>query len=92
MVPYPHLSQKNAQKEVQFNLKHIILTVPCGQLVAIVGAVGSGKTSFLQGTILYSHTRTTNTEKYFIYLSEKVCLLNYSHTLTCIRPDNLPGD
>ena len=41
---------KEAQ-EVQFNLKHINLSVPCGQLMAIVGAVGSGKTSLLQGLI-----------------------------------------
>ena len=42
---------KEAQEEVQFNLKHIDLSVPRGQLVAIVGAVGSGKTSLLQGLI-----------------------------------------
>jgi len=34
-----------------FKLKQIDFKVPRGQLVAIVGAVGSGKTSLLQGLI-----------------------------------------
>ena len=34
-----------------FQLKDISLTIPRGQLVAIVGAVGSGKSSLLQGLI-----------------------------------------
>ena len=40
-----------AREEVLFKLKYINLRVPRGQLVAIVGAVGSGKTSLLQGLI-----------------------------------------
>jgi ABC-type multidrug transport system fused ATPase/permease subunit len=39
------------KEEVLFNLKNINIKIPRGQLVAIVGAVGSGKTSLLQGLI-----------------------------------------
>ncbi|KAH8989225.1 ABC transporter [Lactarius hatsudake] len=45
------VSESKGVKEVLFKLKHINLRVPRGQLVAIVGAVGSGKTSLLQGLI-----------------------------------------
>jgi ABC-type glutathione transport system ATPase component len=38
-------------QENVFKVKDISITVPRGQLVAIVGAVGSGKTSLLQGII-----------------------------------------
>ncbi|KAH9068492.1 ABC transporter [Lactarius deliciosus] len=40
---------KEVKDEILFKLKHIDLRVARGQLVAIVGAVGSGKTSLLQG-------------------------------------------
>jgi ABC-type multidrug transport system fused ATPase/permease subunit len=49
-APAP-LSESEEVKEVLFNLKHVDLKVPRGQLVAIVGAVGSGKSSLLQGLI-----------------------------------------
>lgn len=39
------------KEEVMFKLRNIDLKIPRGQLVAIVGAVGSGKTSLLQGLI-----------------------------------------
>ncbi|KAI0303610.1 ABC transporter [Multifurca ochricompacta] len=39
------------ENEMLFKLKQINLKIPRGQLVAIVGAVGSGKTSLLQGLI-----------------------------------------
>ncbi|KAH9068493.1 ABC transporter [Lactarius deliciosus] len=42
---------KEVKDEILFKLKHIDLRVARGQLVAIVGAVGSGKTSLLQGLI-----------------------------------------
>ena len=47
----PVSEPKEVKEEVMFKLKHINLWVPRGQLVAIVGAVGSGKTSLLQGLI-----------------------------------------
>ena len=34
-----------------FRMSNVSLTIPKGQLVAVVGAVGSGKTSLLQGMI-----------------------------------------
>lgn len=46
-VPEP----KEVKEEVLFNLKLIDLKIPRGQLTTIVGAVGSGKTSLLQGLI-----------------------------------------
>lgn len=39
------------KEEKVFQLKDATLTIPRGQLVAIVGAVGSGKSSLLQGLI-----------------------------------------
>ena len=39
------------KEETLFKLKQIDFKVPRGQLLAIVGAVGSGKTSLLQGLI-----------------------------------------
>ncbi|KAH9177416.1 ABC transporter [Lactarius sanguifluus] len=48
----PAISEpKGVKEEVLFKLKHVDIRVPRGQLVAIVGAVGSGKTSLLQGLI-----------------------------------------
>ena len=43
--------QKQVKEEERFKLMHIDIRVPRGQLVAIVGAVESGKTSLLQGLI-----------------------------------------
>ncbi|KAI0268426.1 P-loop containing nucleoside triphosphate hydrolase protein [Russula aff. rugulosa BPL654] len=42
---------KEVKEETLFKLKQIDFKVPRGQLLAIVGAVGSGKTSLLQGLI-----------------------------------------
>jgi ABC-type multidrug transport system fused ATPase/permease subunit len=39
------------KEDKAFQLQNISLTVPRGRLVAIVGAVGSGKSSLLQGLI-----------------------------------------
>jgi ABC-type polysaccharide/polyol phosphate transport system ATPase subunit len=44
-------SEAKEVKEALFKLKQIDFKVPRGQLLAIVGAVGSGKTSLLQGLI-----------------------------------------
>ncbi|KAI9439887.1 ABC transporter [Lactarius indigo] len=49
--PVPVSGPKEVKEEIMFKLKHIDIRVPRGQLVAIVGAVGSGKTSLLQGLI-----------------------------------------
>src|SRR6266404_126841 len=45
------VSEPKVDNEMLFKLKQINLRVPRGQLVSIVGAVGSGKTSLLQGLI-----------------------------------------
>lgn len=50
-APVPLSESEEVNEEIPFNLKHIDIRVPRGQLVAIVGAVGSGKTSLLQGLI-----------------------------------------
>jgi ABC-type transport system involved in cytochrome bd biosynthesis fused ATPase/permease subunit len=42
---------EEVKEEVLFGLKNIDLSIPRGQLVAIVGAVGSGKSSLLQGLL-----------------------------------------
>jgi ABC-type protease/lipase transport system fused ATPase/permease subunit len=47
--PEPTLEPKEVKEETLFKLKQIDFKVPRGQLLAIVGAVGSGKTSLLQG-------------------------------------------
>ena len=39
------------EKEMVFKVRDVSMRVPRGQLVAIVGSVGSGKTSLLQGLI-----------------------------------------
>jgi ABC-type glutathione transport system ATPase component len=49
--PEPVSEPKEVKEEAVFNLKQISFKVPRGQLLAIVGAVGSGKTSLLQGLI-----------------------------------------
>jgi ABC-type polysaccharide/polyol phosphate transport system ATPase subunit len=49
--PEPVSEPKEVKEEVLFNLKQIDFKVPRGQLLAIVGAVGCGKTSLLQGLI-----------------------------------------
>ncbi|EIW68338.1 hypothetical protein TREMEDRAFT_32323 [Tremella mesenterica DSM 1558] len=47
----PGLKEKDEQESVDriFNLKDIDLAIPRGSLTAIVGAIGSGKSSLLQG-------------------------------------------
>jgi ABC-type transport system involved in cytochrome bd biosynthesis fused ATPase/permease subunit len=40
-----------SDEENVFKMQNIDFSIPRGQLVAIVGAVGSGKTSLLQGVI-----------------------------------------
>ena len=49
--PEPTSEPKEAKEETLFNLKQIDFNVPRGQLLAIVGVVGSGKTSLLQGLV-----------------------------------------
>ncbi|KAI0300742.1 ABC transporter [Russula brevipes] len=49
--PEPAAEPKEIKEENMFKLKDIDVRIPRGQLVAIVGAVGSGKTSLLQGLI-----------------------------------------
>jgi ABC-type polysaccharide/polyol phosphate transport system ATPase subunit len=47
----PKSSEKEKEKEHVFKMENVSLSVPHGQLIAIVGAVGAGKTSLLQGVI-----------------------------------------
>lgn len=47
----PVTEPKEVKEGALFNLKQIDFKVPRGQLLAIVGAVGCGKTSLLQGLI-----------------------------------------
>src|SRR5258708_12250925 len=47
--PKPALEPKEVKEETLFKLKQIDFKVPRGQLLAIAGAGGAGKTSFLQG-------------------------------------------
>ena len=47
----PVSAPNEVKEEVMFKLRNIDLKIPRGQLVAIVGAVGCGKTSLLQGLI-----------------------------------------
>jgi ABC-type multidrug transport system fused ATPase/permease subunit len=49
--PEPTSETREVKEENLFKLKQIDFKVPRGQLLAIVGAVGSGKTSLLQGLI-----------------------------------------
>ena len=61
-------AEKKAEKakvdeENVFTLKDIDMSIPRGQLVAIVGAVGSGKTSLLQG-IIGEMRRTSGSVKF----------------------------
>ena len=49
--PEPTSEPSEVKEENLFKLKQIDFKVPRGQLLAIVGAVGSGKTSLLQGLI-----------------------------------------
>ncbi len=51
--PEAEMNKKLASEDGErvFQLSDISLTIPRGQLVAIVGAVGSGKSSLLQGLI-----------------------------------------
>lgn len=41
----------DANEEIPFSVKQTNISVPRGQLIAIVGPVGAGKTSLLQGMI-----------------------------------------
>ncbi|KAJ7116424.1 ABC transporter [Mycena epipterygia] len=45
------LEQAKVDEEKVFKMSNLTFSIPRGQLVAIVGAVGSGKTSLLQGMI-----------------------------------------
>ena len=47
--PEPNSGPKEVKEETLFKLKQINFEVPRGKLLAIVGGVGSGKTSLLQG-------------------------------------------
>ena len=47
----PVSTPTEVKEEFLFKLRHVDMKIPRGQFVAIVGAVGSGKTSLLQGLI-----------------------------------------
>ena len=49
LKPEPTSELKDVKDETLFRLNQINFRVPRGQLLAIMGAVGSGKTSLLQG-------------------------------------------
>ena len=50
-TPPPVTSEKPINEDEVFKVRDITMTIPRGQLVAIVGSVGSGKTSLLQGLV-----------------------------------------
>ena len=50
-IPEPTSEPREVKEETLFKLNQIDFKVPRGQLLAIVGAIGSGKTSLLQGLI-----------------------------------------
>lgn len=50
-VPQPDVSSPPSGKSGTFRVHDIDLSIPRGQLVAIVGPVGSGKSSLLQGLV-----------------------------------------
>jgi ABC-type transport system involved in cytochrome bd biosynthesis fused ATPase/permease subunit len=47
----PIMATEEPAKEVIFKLKDVNISLPRGQLCAVVGPVGSGKSSLLQGLI-----------------------------------------
>jgi len=51
LTPPPTTAEKPINEDDVFKVRDITMTIPRGQLVAIVGSVGSGKTSLLQGLV-----------------------------------------
>ncbi|KZP02968.1 hypothetical protein FIBSPDRAFT_769650 [Athelia psychrophila] len=61
--PAAQAKPKQAREDVPFTVKSTDLSIPRGQLIAIVGPVGAGKTSLLQG-LIGEMRRTAGTVKF----------------------------
>ena len=83
-------SQEHEKTEKVFKIQKTTLAIPKGQVVAIVGQVGSGKSSFLQG-LIGEMRRETGSVKFCGSVSYcpqnawiQVCPLTHRHVMLCL--------